>query len=78
MTSSQRLAKQIVDMYVRKLPEDTCEMEIATLLDNFRISEINSWANSKNLEAAFKKQNEQPTVKQEIPGVTHVRVWSRR
>ena len=76
--NSKELAKRIVDNFCRKLPPDDVEMQLTSMLENWRIQEINLWANSKNLEAALKNRNEQPLPKQDIPGVERVKVWSRR
>lgn len=75
--NSKELAKRIVDSFIRVLPSDDCEITIASMLENFRISEINKYVNSINTENMAKMKAKEPVVKQENSNIERVKAWPR-
>ncbi len=75
--NSKELAKRIVNTFVRQLPSDDCEITIASMLENFRISEINKYINNLNTENMAKMKAKEPVVKQENSNIERVRTWPR-
>lgn len=75
--NSKELAKRIVDNFVRMLPSDDCEVTITSMLEHWRIQEINKYINNLNTENMAKIKAKEPAVKQENSNIERVRVWPR-
>jgi len=77
MINSQTLAKIIVEQFIRKLPPDNVESTITSMLENFRLTEINKYVNNKNVENAFKANEKAALPRIQDPNIKRVQVWSR-
>ena len=76
MLNSQKLAKTIVDRFINNKVDDA-ELQLGTMLENFRLSEINLYVTRNNMENLQNINEKQVLPKEEIPGIQRVKVWSR-
>lgn len=77
MFNSRTLAKHLVDNFVRKLPDDDCEGKITTVLENWRIAEINKYINNINTENMAKMKQKEVVTKVVNPNIQRNRAWPR-
>jgi len=75
--NSRELSKLIVDKFVRQLPDDDCQLTIASMLENWRLSEINKYVNSVNAESMAKMKQKEIVTKVDNPNIERNRAWSR-
>jgi hypothetical protein len=75
--NSKELANRIVNAFVRTLPPDDCEATLTSMLENWRLQEINKYVNSCNTETMSKMKQKEVVTKTINTNIERNRAWSR-